>query len=83
MAARLTTASWTLFTGVAVDSAGNVYITDTVFNLGAQGHDFPNGYISTIVGINGTGGALNHPNALLVDSTGAIYIADTSHHDRP
>lgn len=65
-------------TAVTVDSAGNVYVTDSVNNL-VREITVSNGYFNTIVGINGTGGSLNHPNSLLVDSTGAIYIADTSH----
>jgi len=65
-------------TAVAVDSAGNIYVTDSVYNL-VRKVTASTGYFSTIVGINSTGGSLNHPNALLLDPSGAIYIADTSH----
>ncbi len=63
-------------TAVAVDSANNVYMTDSSYNLVRK---VSGGNINTIVGINGTGGTLNHPNGLLVDSTGAVYVSDTSH----
>ena len=65
-------------TAVAVDSAGNLYITDSIFNL-VRKVTKSTGYIDTVVGTNGTGGSLNHPNAVLVDAAGSIYIADTSH----
>jgi uncharacterized protein (TIGR03437 family) len=65
-------------TAVAIDSAGNLYITDSIFNL-VRKVTKSNGYINTVVGTNGTGGSLNHPNAVLVDAAGSIYIADTSH----
>ena len=61
---------------MAVDSSNNVYITDSVLNLVRK---VSGGNLSTVVGFGSTGGSLNHPNGLLVDSTGAIYISDTSH----
>jgi uncharacterized protein (TIGR03437 family) len=63
-------------TGVAVDSSGNVYMTDSVNNLVRK---VSGGNFSTIIGIGATGQTLNHPNGLLVDSKGAIYVSDTSH----
>jgi uncharacterized protein (TIGR03437 family) len=72
--------------GVAVDSAGNLYIADT-------GNDrirkvTPAGTISTIagngtVGYSGDGGPalnaqLNRPNGVAVDSAGNVYIADST-----
>lgn len=77
--------------GVAVDSAGNVYIADT-FNQCIR-KVTPNGTISTVVGTPhvttnaslsniGDGGlataaTLNYPAGLSIDSSGNIYIADT------
>ncbi|MFJ9431207.1 RICIN domain-containing protein [Streptomyces sp. NPDC101490] len=74
--------------GVAVDSAGNLYI--------AEYHNFrvrkvtPAGVISTVAG-NGTGGfagdggpataaRLNRPFSVAVDGPGNLYIADAENH---
>ena len=62
--------------GVAVDSSGNVYMTDSVNNLVRK---VSGGNFSTIIGIGSTGQSLNHPNGLLVDSKGAVYVSDTNH----
>ncbi|HLK64689.1 MAG TPA: IPT/TIG domain-containing protein [Bryobacteraceae bacterium] len=72
-------------TGVAVDSAGNIYIADTgnsCIRMVAA-----NGTISTVAGNNapdymGDGGpatqaSLNQPEGVAVDSAGNLYIADT------
>lgn len=72
--------------GVAVDAAGNVYISDT-------GHNrirklFPSGAITTIAGFDGTccyagdgdlaiGARLNQPTGLAIDADGDLYVADT------
>ena len=72
--------------GVAVDSAGNVYVADTLNNVVRKvGVD---GKIATIAGFgtpgfSGDGGpavkaTLNHPRAVAVDSrNGIVYVADT------
>jgi uncharacterized protein (TIGR03437 family) len=74
--------------GVALDSAGNLYIADT------QNHRIrmlaPGGAISTIAGtgtpgFSGDGGAaaaaeLNAPSEVALDPSGNIYIADTLNH---
>src|ERR1017187_4986606 len=72
--------------GVAVDSAGNVYIADTANNRVRM--VAPNGVITTVAGtgaagVSGDGGlAVNalvgNPGALATDSVGNVYIADGS-----
>jgi uncharacterized protein (TIGR03437 family) len=72
--------------GVAVDSAGNVYISDTGHNRVRK--LFPTGAITTIVGHDGTccysgdnglalTAQLNQPAGLMVDAAGKVYVADT------
>jgi hypothetical protein len=70
---------------VALDLAGNVYVADTGNH--AVRRFFPGGIITTVAGdgtsgFSGDGGAakaaaLNAPSGVFVDSTNAIYIADT------
>jgi uncharacterized protein (TIGR03437 family) len=70
--------------GVAVDSAGNIYIADTQNN---RIRKVSNGVIATVAGSgtpgfsgdNGpaTSAQLNFPSGVVVDSTGNLYIADT------
>jgi uncharacterized protein (TIGR03437 family) len=72
--------------GVAVDSAGNVYIADTANNRVRK--VAPDGFITTVAGngaagVSGDGGlAVNalvgNPVAVAVDSVGNVYIADGS-----
>jgi uncharacterized protein (TIGR03437 family) len=70
--------------GLAVDSAGNLYIADSYNN---RIRKVSNGVIATVAG-NGTGGfsgdngpatsaQLNYPAGVAVDSAGNLYIADT------
>jgi uncharacterized protein (TIGR03437 family) len=69
-------------TGVAVDSAGNLYIAD-LFNNAVR--KVSNGVITTIAGSGGglSGGGpvngilLNSANGVAVDAYGNVYIADT------
>ena len=71
--------------GVAIDAAGNVYISDTVNNRVRKVS--PNGIIATIAGtgspgFSGDGGAaanaqINSPQGLAVDAAGNLYIADS------
>jgi len=69
--------------GIAVDSAGNLYIADLANQRVRQ---VSNGVITTlagdgVVGFGGDGGAaplgrLNSPFGVAVDSTGSVFIAD-------
>jgi sugar lactone lactonase YvrE len=76
--------------GVAVDSAGNLYVaddgSDTIRKVTPVG---TNWVVTTIAGLashsgsaNGTGSAarFNNPSDVRLDSTGNIYVADTSNH---
>ncbi len=79
--------------GVAVDSSGNVYIAD-YFNAVIRKVSAVTGDIATVVGGGrgctgetdtygdgciATDAILNAPEAVAVDSSGNIYIADTAH----
>lgn len=71
--------------GVAVDSAGNVYVAD-------QGNHTirkvtPDGTVTTLAGLAGSSGSANGtnstarfwgPNGVAVDSAGNVYVADSS-----
>ena len=76
-------------TGLAVDSAGNLYIADTG-NQVIRKVTVANGVISTVAGsyvaaFSGDGGPataalLNYPTSMAVDGAGNLYIADTDNH---
>ena len=72
--------------GVAVDNAGNVYVTES-------GHTVrritPGGQVSTLAGLaliqgsaDGTGSMarFNNPEGIAVDSVGVVYVVDTGNH---
>jgi trimeric autotransporter adhesin len=71
--------------GVAVDAAGNLYISDTLNNVVRR--VAANGTIANFAGNGSTGSGgdgsaatsaqLNGPQGLAVDSAGALYIADS------
>jgi trimeric autotransporter adhesin len=79
-----TSAQLNLPRGVAVDSAGNLYIADT---NNSRIRKVSNGLITTVAGngtfsFGGDGGLatsaqLNGPNDVVLDSAGNLYIADT------
>jgi len=75
--------------GVAVDSAGNLFIADSL-NHRIRKVATGTGFITTVAG-NGTAtlagdngaatsASLNNPNGVTVDSAGNLYIADTDNH---
>lgn len=76
-------------TGIAIDTAGSLYIADTG-NHRIRRVSIPNGTITTVAG-TGAGGFAGDgasamdarfrlPTALVIDTTGALYIADTGNH---
>jgi sugar lactone lactonase YvrE len=83
-----TSASLDRPTGMAVDSAGNIYIADH-YNHRIRKVD-TSGIITTVVGngaagYGGDGGpatsaSLNHPYSVVVDGNGNLFIADVYNH---
>jgi hypothetical protein len=69
--------------GIAVDSAGNLYVADTLNN---RIRKVANGVISTVAGgaarfadnVSATDSLLNQPQGVAVDSAGSLYIPDSS-----
>ena len=59
--------------GMAVDSAGNLYIADSGNN---RIRKVSNGVITTVSG-GGVGAQLSNPTGVAVDSSGNLYIADS------
>jgi uncharacterized protein (TIGR03437 family) len=77
-----TSAQLALPGGVALDSAGSLYIADTYYGLIRK---VSNGVIATVAGNGGivlgdngpaTSAELEHPSGVAVDAAGTLYIAD-------
>jgi streptogramin lyase len=81
-----TAAGFALPSAVAVDSAGNVYVADTG-NCQIR-KITPAGVVSTLAGstaghADGTGASasFNNPSGVAVDTSGNVYVADTSNNE--
>ena len=73
--------------GIAMDSAGFVYVADTLNQTIRK--ITPGGAVSTLAGLAGVTGASDgsgtsarfyNPHALTVDNSGTVYVADTFNH---
>jgi uncharacterized delta-60 repeat protein len=70
--------------GVALDPAGNIYITGTSYDLQSQS-DFatvkyaPSGHQLWVVRYDGPGGGEDFVSALAVDPSGNVYVTGTSY----
>ena len=82
-----TNASFAGPAGVAVDTAGNVYVADNNNHLIRK--ISPAGVVTTLAGTVGAAGSTNatgtdakfrSPNGVAVDTVGNVYVADTSNH---
>jgi len=74
-------------TGMATDSAGNIYVADTALHTIRK--ISPGGFVTTVAGLPGVSGSVdgtnsgarfNQPGGLAVDNAGNIFVADTGNH---
>jgi sugar lactone lactonase YvrE len=80
----LATAHFSNPSGVAIDSAGNIYVTQLGFNSVRK--ITPTGLVSTLAGTsnvsgstdgNGTAASFNTPTGIAADSAGNVYVLDS------
>ncbi|HEX7837343.1 MAG TPA: NHL repeat-containing protein [Kofleriaceae bacterium] len=79
-------ASFAFPQGIAVDTAGNAYVTDTLFDHTIR-KITPAGVVTTLAGLAGIAGSVdglgaaarfNNPAGVTVDSAGNVYVADSN-----
>jgi sugar lactone lactonase YvrE len=79
--------SFSLPSGVAVDNSGNIYVADT--DNHAIRKIAPDGVASLLAGVPGKSGSADgprsaarfyYPKGLAVDNAGNVYVADTANH---
>ncbi len=72
--------------GIAVDSSGNLYVTDLNDTIRKV---TPAGVVTTVAGLAGTSGSTDdtgsnarffHPSGVAVGGSGNLYVADTNNH---
>ena len=79
-------ASFSFPYGVAVDSSGNIYVADAYNNLirkitsGGAVTTFAGSGSAGATNATGTSASFHNPEGVAVDSSGNVYVADTTNH---